>query len=69
MIAIIYSLGILILFGLSLFALDVIRSVFTSGSSGLTELLIHITPEAKRSPELEKDFDKFMKQKDNDDWN
>jgi hypothetical protein len=41
----------------------------SSGVSGLTEVLIKITPESKPNKKLEEDFDKFMKQKDKDDWN
>jgi hypothetical protein len=69
MMTVLYSLAMLALFGLGIFVLDIIRSIGNSGVSGLTEVLIKITPESKPNKKLEEDFDKFMKQKDTDDWN
>jgi hypothetical protein len=69
MMTVLYSLAMLALVGLGFFVLDIIRSMGSSGVSGLTEVLIKITPESKPNKKLEEDFDKFMKQKDKDDWN
>jgi len=42
--------------------MDVLRSISKDGRSALVEVLIRITPQSKQK--VEKDFDKFMKQKD-----
>jgi len=59
---IIYSLVMLLFFGLGILLMDVLRSISKDGRSALVEVLIRITPQSKQK--VEKDFDKFMKQKD-----
>ena len=62
MTVIIYSLVMLLFFGLGILIMDVIRSLTMDGKSTLVEVLISLTPRDKKK--IEKDFDNFMNQKD-----
>jgi hypothetical protein len=59
---ILYSLALLALFGLGIFVLSLLKSIGDSATSGLTQVLIAITPDSR--PKTNQDFDKFMSQED-----